>query len=184
MRDEEMTLEKHKWKENMMIQVNRDLLVNYGNNLTVNKLEKSGSGEFEIKLDYNKIFHVKDERTGTVFVRNIRFPRIYESKLKKGRRLKLPLDEINSSIKTEYDGIKTKLIQDVLSNKEIVIGLIRNNHISTAFLNKFFNILNQLVNDGVYPESQIEEFTARNRNFQKYLHLVVGEGFAVWGRRA
>ena len=169
------------WKENITIQLNRDLL-NYGNNLVLSDLKKLKLDEFEVKLDYNKIFNVKDEKSGTIFVRNIKFPNIFEAKLKNGKELKLPLDEINSSINAEYNGIKTKLIQDVLSRKELVLSLIKNNHISTAFLNKFFNILNQLVSDGIYPESQIEEFTARNKNFQKYLHLVVEEGFAKWDK--
>ena len=176
-----MTIGTDNRKENVLIQLNRGLL-DYGNNLVLNELKECKLDEFEIKLDYNKIFHVKDEKTGTLFVRNIKFPNIFEARLKEGKQLKLPLDEINSSINAEYNGIKTKLIQDVLSRKELVLSLIKNDHISTAFLNKFFNILNQLVNDGMYPESQIEEFTARNKNFQKYLHLVVKEGFAKWDR--
>ena len=103
-------------KESMLLQLNRELL-NYGNNLVLSELNESGSDEFEVKLDYNRIFNVKDEKTGTIFVRNVRFPNIFETRLKNGKKLKLPLKKINSRIHAEFNAIKTKLSQD-LSGKE------------------------------------------------------------------
>ena len=92
-------------KESMLLQLNRSLL-NYGNNLVLSELKELKSDEFEVKLDYNRIFNVKDEKTGTIFVRSIKFPNIFETRLKTGNELKLPLKKINSRITAEYNRIK------------------------------------------------------------------------------
>lgn len=167
-----MTARGSNRKENMLLQLNRDLL-NYGNNLVLSELTGLESDEFQAKFDYNKIFHVKDEETGTIFVRNIKFPKIFETTVKKGKELKLPLDKINSIINIEYTCI-TSCVQDIVSTKEPDLALIKN----TDMAKEFLHMINKLVNDGLYPESQINEFITIKKNFQKYLDLVVEEGFA------
>ena len=141
----------------------------------MSELKELESDDFQVKFDYNKIFHIKDEETDTIFVRNIKFPKIFETTVKNGKKLKLPLGKINSIIDIEYNCI-TQCVQDIVSTKEPDLALIKNTDTSKEFL----HMINKLVNDGLYPESQIEEFTARNKNFQKYLHLVVEESFAKW----
>ena len=172
-----MTLESDNRMENMMLDVNRALLHNYGNNIVLNKLKEKFLNEYDIELDYNKIFHIKDERTNTLFVRNIKFNTIFEGKLKFNEKLELPLDEINSAIFSEYDLIKNNIIHKVLSRKELVLSLIKNTHIFSAFLNKFYTILNQLVINEVFSRDMIDELTSKNKNFKKYISLVVDEGF-------
>jgi len=172
-----MTLESDKRMENVMLEINRTLLHNYGNNLVLSKLKETSLNEYHIEFDYNKIFHIKDENANTLFVRNIKFNRVFESKLKSNEKLKLPLDEINSTIFSEYDSIKNNIIHKVLSKKELVLSLIKNTHIFSAFLNKFYTILNQLVIHEVFSKNMINESTSKNKNFEKYISLVVDEGF-------
>ena len=72
-----MTIESDNRMENMMIEINRALLHNYGNNIVLSKLKESSLNEYNLELDYNKIFHIKDEKTNTLFVRSINFNRIF-----------------------------------------------------------------------------------------------------------
>jgi hypothetical protein len=172
-----MTIESDNRMENMLLEINRTLLHNYGNNILLSKLKEKSLNEFDVELDYNKIFHIKDERTNTLFVRNIKFNRIFESKLKLNEKMELPLDEINSTICSEYDLIKNNIIHKVLARKEIVLSLIKNTHISMAFMNKFYTILNQLVINEVFHKNMIDEYISKNKNFEKYVSLVVDGGF-------
>jgi len=172
-----MTIESDNRMENMLLEINRTLLHNYGNNILLSKLKEKSLNEFDVELDYNKIFHIKDERTNTLFVRNIKFNRIFESKLKLNEKMELPIDEINSTICSEYDLIKNNIIHKVLARKEIVLSLIKNTHISMAFMNKFYTILNQLVINEVFHKNMIDEYISKNKNFEKYVSLVVDGGF-------
>src|SRR3989339_355096 len=129
-----MTIESDNRIENMTIEINRTLLHSYGNNIVLSKLRESSLNEYNLELDYNKIFHIKDEKTKTLFVRNIKFNKIFGSKLKFNEKLELPLDEVNSAILSEYDQIKNSIIHKVLSRKELVLSLIKNTHISMAFM--------------------------------------------------
>jgi len=173
-----MTIESDNRMENMMIEINRALLHNYGNNIVLSKLKESSLNEYNLELDYNKIFHIKDEKTKTLFVRNIKFNKIFGSKLKFNEKLELPLDEVNSAILSEYDQIKNNIIHRVLSRKELVLSLIKNTHISMAFMNKFYTLLNQLVINDIFYVHTIEELRSKNNNFDKYVNLILEEGFA------
>ena len=172
-----MTMEADNRMENMTLELNRALLYNYGNNIVLSKLKEKSLNEFDVELDYNKIFHIKDEKTNQIFVRNIVFNRVFETKLKYKDTLKLPLDEVNSAITSEYAQIRNNIIHRVLSRKDLVLSLINDNHISSAFLNKFCTILNQLVINGTMDRTAIDELTLKNKNFDKYLSLIIDEGF-------
>ena len=172
-----MSLESDNRMENMTLEINRTLLHNYGNNIVLSKLKEKFLNEYDIELDYNKIFHIKDEKTNTLFVRNIKFNHIFESTLKFNKKLELPLDEINSTIYSEYNLIKNDIIHKVLSRKELVLSLIKNTHISMAFMNKFYTILNQLVINEVFYKHMIDELVSKNENFEKYVSLIIDEGF-------
>jgi len=173
-----MTIESDNRIENMTIEINRTLLHSYGNNIVLSKLRESSLNEYNLELDYNKIFHIKDEKTKTLFVRNIKFNKIFGSKLKFNEKLELPLDEVNSAILSEYDQIKNSIIHKVLSRKELVLSLIKNTHISMAFMNKFYTLLNQLVLNNIFYVHTIEELRSKNNNFDKYVNLILEEGFA------
>lgn len=172
-----MSLEADNRKENFTIGLNRSLLHNYGNNIVLSKLKEKSLNEYYIELDYNKIFHIKDEETNTIFVRNIRFKNIFDSLLKYDEKLDLPLDEINSTIHAEYDSIKNKIIHKVLSKKELLLPLIKNTHISMAFMNKFYTILNQLVINDTFYKDMVDELASKNKNIEKYVSLIINEGF-------
>ena len=173
-----MTIESDNRIENMTIEINRTLLHSYGNNIVLSKLRESSLNEYNLELDYNKIFHIKDEKTKTLFVRNIKFNKIFGSKLKFNEKLELPLDEVNSAILSEYDQIKNSIIHKVLSRKELVLSLIKNTHISMAFMNKFYTLLNQLVLNNIFYVHTTEELRSKNNNFDKYVNLILEEGFA------
>ncbi|MEK6917212.1 MAG: hypothetical protein AABW92_05715 [Nanoarchaeota archaeon] len=173
-----MTLQSDNRMENMMLDINRTLLQGYGNNIVLSKLKETSLNEYDLELDYNKIFHIKDEKTNTLFVRNLKFNRIFGSKLKSNEKLQLPLDEINSAILSEYDQIKNSIIHRVLSRRELVLSLIKNTHISMAFMNKFYTLLNQLVINNIFYKHMIDELVSKNNNFDKYVNLILEEGFA------
>ena len=46
-----------------------------------------------------------------------------------------------------------------------------------AFMNKFYTILNQLVINEVFHKNMIDEYISKNKNFEKYVSLVVDGGF-------
>ena len=164
-------------KKLMALYIKGCLLKNYGNNLVLSRLKEVELNLFDVELSYNKIFHIKDELSDTLFVRSIKFDRVFDGRLKFNGELKLPLDEINSTIHSEYDSIKKGIIQKVLSEGNAVIEMIKNVHISSAFLSKFYTILNQLTIEGAMHKSMIDEFKVQNKNFHKYISLTVDEGY-------
>jgi len=164
-------------KEDMMLNVNRTLLMDYGHNLILGGIEEQKLNTFTLKFDYNKIFHIVDEKTNTTFVRNIRFKNVYQKATRYNENLELPADEINSAINTEYASIRNAMILKVLSKRDLILALIKNNHISSAYLNKFYTILNRLITDGKLSHQSIEEFTDKKANFDKYIQLIIDEGF-------
>ena len=104
-------------QELMKLHVKRSLLRNYGNNLVLSRLKETKPNLFDVEISYNKIFHIKDERRNTIFVRSIKIDRVFEGRFKSGEEIKLPLDEINSKILSEHDAIKKNIIRKVLSEK-------------------------------------------------------------------
>src|SRR3989339_1378811 len=109
-------------KEDMMLNVNRTLLMNYGHNLILGSIEEEKLNTFNLKLDYNKIFHIIDEKTNTTFVRNIKFKNIFQKATKYNENLELPVDEINSAINTEYATIRNSMILKVLSKRDLILA--------------------------------------------------------------
>lgn len=105
-----MAFESDTRKEEMQLEINRALLFNYGNNIVLSHIKESSLNKYELSLDYNKIFHVSDEKTKTIFVRNVQFKNVYSASLKFKEKLELPLDEINSTIVSEYTQLRNSII--------------------------------------------------------------------------
>ena len=104
-------------RELMKLHIKRSLLRNYGNNLVLSGLKETKPDLFDVEISYSKIFHIKDERKNTIFVRSIKIDRVFGGQFKSGEEIKLPLDEINSKIRSEHDIIKKNIIRKVLSEK-------------------------------------------------------------------
>lgn len=95
-------------KENLIQNLNLELIRDYGSRLTLSKLKETGKNKFEIYFNYNKVFHVIDDKTKTVFVRNIFFSDIYSKKIRLNEKLKLPVHDINKVINDEFNDTASK----------------------------------------------------------------------------
>lgn len=164
--------------DEMRLGINRTLLSKYGNNLVLSSINEEGLNNYNLELDYNKIFHIFDEQSNTVFVRNLKFKSIFKTSLKLSEELDLPLDEINSAIKSEYEQIRLDIVHRVLSDKDLVLSLIKNTHLFSAFLNKFYSIINQLVIGQKITKSVLDYKNSKDKKYEKYLKLVIEEGLA------
>jgi len=168
--------------ENCQLELNRGLLYEYGSKLVVSSIREVGN-KLDIKLNYNKIFHIIDEKKKAVYIRNLRFENVFETDLKRGEKLTLPLDEINSAIELEYSNIRKNIIHGVLSDKDLILKLINNTHLFSAFLNKFYTITNELVIKDKLDKDHINQLIENNPNYEKYLNLIVDMSFAEFNSK-
>lgn len=164
--------------QELKTRINRELVVNFESKVNLSALNEVEKNVYDIFVSYNKVFNVIDEKTKTVYVRNIYFKNIFNKQINYEEDLKLPISEINSSIKDEFIGLRDNLFSKVLERKDIIIKILKKIHITSAFLNKFYTLFNDLVHSDVIEKNDLEEYLRHNTKNKKYLELVISSKLA------
>jgi len=85
--------------------------------------------------------------------------------------------EINKSIDNEFIGLRNNLFEKVISNKKIVVNILKNVHITSAFLNKFYTLFRDLAEEDVIPKEDFDEYL-KDKKYEKCINLIVDSGLA------
>lgn len=158
--------------------VNNELAINYDTKLNLSKVRELEGNKFELFVSYNRIFNVIDETNKIVYVRNIHFKDIYNTVLHFEDNIKLPIHEINSSIRDEFMELRDNLFSKVLERKDIVVKILKNIHVTSAWLNRFYTIFNDLVYSDVISSEYVQEYLRHSSKNQKYFDLIIDSGLA------
>ena len=152
----------------------------YGIRLNVGETKELSNNKYKVIFNYNKTFNIIDENTKTIFVRNIYFPNIYGTDIYMGEELKLPLTDINKAINDEFIDLRQSLFQKVITEKKIMIKILKNIHTTSAFLNKFYTIFNDLFYCDVIPKNKIKSYVDSDKKYLKYIELIIDAGLAEY----
>lgn len=164
-------------KENFMEELNYGLLKNYGTRLTINDV-KEEKGKFRVFFNYNKVFNVIDDTNKKVFVRNIFFENVYSLGLSSSSQLKVPIHEVNRAIDNQFVDLRDNLFHKVISNKNVVIRILKKIHPTSFFLSKFYTILTDLVYSDVLDKKAVEHYLKSGKKNQKYIDLIIDSQLA------
>ena len=158
--------------------INYQIVRNFGTRLTINRIRPLNNEKYEVYFNYNKVFNVVNKKTKTVFIRNIFFKDIYSVEISARKKLQIPISEINKAIDDEFIDLRDNLFQKVISNKKIVIKILKKIHMTSAFLNKFYTLFNELFHSDVIPNHQLNEFIMSDEKYKKYIELIIDAGLA------
>lgn len=165
--------------ENLKSRINQELAINFDSKLNLSKVKEISNNKFEVFISYNKIFNIIDNKNKMVYVRNIHFENIFNKEIYFDDKLNLSVNEINSSLKDELLDLRDNLFSRVLERKDLVIKILKNIHITSAFLNKFYTLFNDLVYSDVITKKEIDEYLKHNPKTQKYIELVIDSKLAI-----
>ena len=166
--------------ENFKQTLNHQTIKRYGIKLNVGEIKELGGNKYKVTFNYNKMFSIVDDNSKTVFVRNIYFKNIYGTDINSNEELTLPLSEINKSINDEFIDLRQNLFQKVIADKKIIIRILKTIHTTSAFLNKFYTILNDLFYCDKIPKSKINNYLDSDKKYSKYIELIIDSGFAEY----
>ncbi len=169
--------------ENFKQSLNFQTLKKYGVRLNVSDVKELGNNNYKVYFNYNKIFNVIDENSKKVYIRNIYFENIYGADVREGEDLKLPLQEINNAINDEFIELRNNLFNKVISNKKIMIQILKSIHTTSAFLNKFYVLLNELVYDDVIKKDKLTRMIESDKKYEKYIQLLVDSDMAEFNSK-
>ena len=166
--------------ENFKQTLNHQAVKRYGIKLNVGEIKELGNNKYKVNFNYNKMFSIVYDTSKTVFVRNIYFKNIYGTDISANEELSLPLGEINKSINDEFIDLRQNLFQKVVADKKIMIRILKTIHTTSAFLNKFYTILNDLFYCDKIPKSKINHYIESDRKYSKYIKLIIDSEFAEY----
>jgi len=166
--------------ENVKKSLNYQIIKNYGIKINVRDVKELGSHRYKVSFNYNKVFNIIDENSKTVYVRNIYFQNIYGTDVIAGEDLVLPVGEINRSITDEFIDLRQNLFQKVIADKDKMIKILKNIHTTSAFLNKFYTILNGLVYGDVITKEELKKYFESDKKYEKYVELIVDTELAEY----
>lgn len=172
---------QNKIAEELMVGLNQEIMTNYGNRLTISDAIERGK-VIELKLDYNRIIHIYDSSTNTIYVRNINFPFIFNGDIQLNQKFKLPLDEINKSVDNKYIELRANMAQNIIYNKKVILPLIKKVSLFSAFLNKFNDIISALTYDSSITKEKINQRLEADPGYQKYFEVIVKSGYATYDK--
>lgn len=161
--------------------LSRELMINYGPRLLIAEATKRNN-KVELLIDYRRILHLLDSDTNTVYVRALHFPAIFGIELKDENKLKIPLDEINNNINNRYSELRSEITRGILTNKKIILKVIKGIPLFTAFLNKFNELVSSLVQDGKIPKASIQDRIQLNSNYKKYIDTIISSKYASYDK--
>jgi len=164
--------------QEQVIKLNQDIYTNYGPRLAISKA-KNKNNKIELGLDYRRVIHILDSTTGTIFVRTIKFPSVFDGEINLKKEFKLPLDEINKTIDNNYIELRTNMAKGIICNKKIILPLIKGVPLFTAFLNKFHEIISSLVYDDIITKESIQERIDSDERYKKYFDVIIKSGYGI-----
>mgnify|MGYP001599523482 CR=1 FL=1 len=167
--------------EEFETKLNQQVLINYGTRLAISKIGLKNDN-FEITVDYRRILHIPDSSTNTIYVRTLQFPSIYNGEFKKSEQFKLPLDELNRTIKNKYIELRANMIKGIIYNKNVIVPLIKKVPLFSAFLNKFTDIISSLIYDDAIMIDGVNQRLENDPDYKKYFEVIIHEGYAQYDK--
>ncbi|MBN2251169.1 MAG: hypothetical protein JW724_03745 [Candidatus Altiarchaeota archaeon] len=164
-------------------ELNYKLFKGYGTRLVINKVEPVENRKYRVSFNYNKVFNIVDEKQRKIYVRNIFFENIHIQNVSPGEELRVPILEVNKAIENEFIGLRNDLFQKVISNREIVMNILKNVHLIPAFLNKFYTLLRDLAEEDVISREYLGEYLESDKRYEKYIALIIDSGLAKYNNR-
>ena len=107
---------------------------------------------------------------------------MYNGEFKQSEQFKLPLDELNRTIKNKYAELRANMIKGVIYNKNVMIPLIKKVPLFSAFLNKFTDIISALVYDDIIAIDGINQRLENDLDYKKYFEVIIHEGYAQYDK--
>ena len=166
--------------ENFKQILNHQAIKHYGIKLNVGEIKELGGNKYKVAFNYNKMFNIVDDNSKMVFVRNIYFKNVYATDIGANEELSLPLGEINKSINDEFIDLRQNLFQKVIADKKIMIRILKTIHTTSAFLNKFYTLLNDLFYCDKISKSKINNYIDSDKKYSKYIKLIIDSEFAEY----
>ncbi|HIH24726.1 TPA: hypothetical protein HA251_06860 [Candidatus Woesearchaeota archaeon] len=165
-------------KEKIEEELNYRLVKHFGTRLGINKVEDLKNKRYKISLNYNRVFHIIDDSQKKLYVRNIFFENIYSLEVATPDDLAIPIKDINKMIDDQFVGLREDLFQTVVANKAIIMKILQNVHPTSAFLNKFYTLLSELLHLDVISKQKIDAYLKEDKKYKKYIDLIVSSGLA------
>lgn len=165
-------------KEMLAEELNHALIKKYGTRITLKSLKEQKKNGFLARFNYNKIFHIIDDKRKKVFVRNIYFEDIFTAEIKDSRELDIPVREVNKNVKDHFIDLSQNLFSKIIQNKDVVIKILHNISVASHFLNKFYTILTELAYSDIISRQYLKELYEIDEKNKKYVQLIIDAGLA------